>query len=81
MGFKDRIRRLERTEHADVIKLSDGTEIRLGPFDRLEGLLATIDGEAHWLHEALGQPPADAPPHDIELAQLLKALRGDKVGF
>ena len=56
-------------------------EVRLGPFDRLEGLLATINGEAHWLNETLNQLPADAPPKDHELAQLLQALDGTEVSF
>ncbi len=77
MGFKDRIRRLERTEHADMIKLSNGTELRLGPTDRLESLLAALDGEQnHWLGELLQDLHPDSPVRDHELAGLLKAIEG-----
>ena len=76
----DRIRRLERTEQAaDVIKLSDGTELRLGPTDSLESLLAALDGEQnHWLGELFLQEDLhpDSPVRDHELAGLLKAIEG-----
>ena len=74
MGFKERIRRLERREGYDIIVLEDGTEVKLAPPDRLEALLAHVNGEHHWLADTLKELPADAPPNDLELRDLLTAM-------
>ncbi len=77
MGLSERVRRLENEERADVLKLADGSVIRLEPFDRLNALLSRINGEDHWLAFTLEKLPDNAPPYDFELRQLLTALRSD----
>jgi len=80
MGFRERLRRLERREGHDIVTLEDGTEIKLGPFDRLNALLSTLEGEDHWLADTLRELPADAPPDDAELRDLLIALEDQRQG-
>jgi hypothetical protein len=79
MGLSERVRRLENEERADVLKLADGSVIRLEPFDRLDALLSRVNGEDHWLAHTLEKLPDDAPPDDLELRQLLTALHSDEV--
>ncbi len=82
MGLSDRVRRLENEERADVLKLSDGTELRLGPTDRLESLLAALDGEQnHWLGELFLQeedlhPDSPVRDHELVAGLLNKAIEG-----
>jgi hypothetical protein len=76
MGLSERVRRLENEERADVLKLAGGCVLRLEPFDRLNALLSTLGGEDHWLVGTLKELPADAPPDDIELRDILIALEG-----
>jgi hypothetical protein len=57
-----------------TITLEDGTEVKLAPPDRLEALLARVNGERHWLVDTLKELPADAAPDDLELRDLLTAM-------
>jgi len=62
-----------------VLKLADGSVVRLEAFDRLNALLSRVNGENHWLAYTLEKSPDDAPPDDLEIRQLLTALHSDEL--
>ncbi len=71
-----RLRKVEDAvrRDADVLPLADGTEIFLAPGDRLEALLAALDGESHPVHDHLDRIHPDADHDTREYVGLLKAL-------
>ncbi len=83
MGDLDRwLRRIEKNAGAseDVIELEDGSRVELAPHDRLDALLAAVEGEHHPLADDLARLSPDASPNDHELRELLEALQGDEDG-
>jgi hypothetical protein len=73
-NLRSRIRRAERmaNDRADALVLPDGTEVRYAEGDRLDALLAVIDGEEHWLLPHLRA----MDPSEEELANLVQAIEG-----
>ena len=73
-NLRSRIRRAERMadDCADTLILPDGTEVRCAEGDRLDALLAAIDGEEHWLLPHL----MAMDPGEEELANLVQAIEG-----
>jgi UDP-N-acetylenolpyruvoylglucosamine reductase len=75
-SLDDRLSRLEEyiRRNADVLALSDGSEVYLADEERLDALLAAIDGEHHRVHDLVDSLHPDAEADLHELAELLKAL-------
>ena len=75
------MRRLERGVPApDVAPLADGTREPIAPGERLNALLAALEGEAHPLHELLPKLSEEADPGLLELGELVSALTAGEGG-
>ena len=72
-----RMSELERqiAQYQDDLRLEDGTVVTVARSDRLDALLAAIDGEEHPLHDHLNRLHEEAEPLDLELADLVYALK------
>jgi hypothetical protein len=73
-NLKSRIRKIERMADncADTLVLPTGEVVRVGEGERLDALLAAIDGEEHWLLPHL----MAMDPAEEELANLVQAIEG-----
>jgi hypothetical protein len=51
LGLKGKLGKLEQraSQHYDVLRLPDGSEVRFTGEDALEALCAAIEGREHWL--------------------------------
>jgi len=80
MGLRDRLRRIQRAVEGleDKLELEDGTVLRLGEYDRLDALIAVVDGGHHFLHDALRKVHPDASAGDHELASLIRAFDSEE---
>jgi len=86
VSLKKRIRRLQRefNRGGGVLTMPDGTEMPYGELELFDALIATIEGEEHWLlpycreiHEAAeasGWYLEHVPDDDVAYARLLWAI-------
>ncbi len=73
--MRRRVKRLECTQVPDTLLLADGEEIRLRPGERLEALLAAVEGREHHVHGHLQRLAPGASEDAHELAELIAALQ------
>lgn len=70
MSLENRTKRLEQLSRGGVLKMSDGTEIKHGPNELFDALVAETKGEEHRLLPYIKQTQG-------ELGELFRALEGE----
>jgi hypothetical protein len=80
--LRRRLRRLQQQASAlhDVAFLTDGTQVTLGPGERLAAFQAEMAGEEHPLLDLLPQTDLEASPELRTMVEFFRAFRGSGEG-